>query len=547
MRDVLTNKIPIIVLALFFAVLLSGVFLPVYSDEVMTKFRVARLFLEDGNAVTLYPQCTTTAGRTVSWVFYPAGILLSAIYAHLGPFGLRVSGISLSLIWFALLAYWCLAQARDVGGALQRFAGLVAVASLGVLPYLWALSRPEQLLMLPILVLCLLALFFKEQKPARAQVAMTVGLALLLTLFFYAHPKSMFYAPFALAAVWFATATYHKAIRYGLWLFVVVLCIQNFHYFSALAGCQDAPNIQKMLAFNTLLPGMLFSAPAEFVSAAYNNLISFPDRLLIHLTFNETFQSGWLPPMVGSFEALPYLNLAIYYSLYTFIIGIHIVSIAVFLLQLVRRQVSASVVLALLLVGADLINAFFYNIQNFYAANQFMPVSIIIAALLMHSRRAVKRSNTPTLLAYSLLMLLSMASMVTLLTLVTPGITRNSSFAQSSLPGQPLSIPVLGSQLHLDSISKLGVSCGIPAESAENVVVDHMTYFAFLRDKKPIHVLYVSETGYGGDLSNGRLLPFLKGLNSPGLITRCEWVPYDFRQVQEKDDMGYCCVNFGKI
>jgi len=192
MRDVLTNKIPIIVLALFFAVLLSGVFLPVYSDEVMTKFRVARLFLEDGNAVTLFPQCTTTAGRTVSWVFYPAGILLSAIYAHLGPLGLRVSGISLSLIWFALLAYWCLTQARDLGGALQRFAGLVAVASLGVLPYLWVLSRPEQFLMLPILVLCLLALFFKDQKSARAQVAMTVGLALLLTLFFYAHPKSMF-------------------------------------------------------------------------------------------------------------------------------------------------------------------------------------------------------------------------------------------------------------------------------------------------------------------------------------------------------------------
>ncbi|MNL33761.1 hypothetical protein D3C87_1556890 [compost metagenome] len=203
--------------------------------------------------------------------------------------------------------------------------------------------------------------------------------------------------------------------------------------------------------------------------------------------------------------------------------------------------------LALLLVGADLINAFFYNIQNFYAGIQFMPVSIIITALLMHSRRAVKPSNIPTLAAYSLLLLLSMASMVALLALVTPGITRNSSFAQSSLPGQPLSIPVLGTQLHLDSISKLGASCGIPAESAENVVVDHMTYFAFLRDKKPIHVLYVSEFGYGGDLSNGKLLPFLKGLNSPGLITRCEWVPSEFRQAQEKDDMGYCCVNFGKI
>jgi hypothetical protein len=74
-----------------------------------------------------------------------------------------------------------------------------------------------------------------------------------------------------------------------------------------------------------------------------------------------------------------------------------------------------------------------------------------------------------------------------------------------------------------------------------------MSYFSYLRDKQPIHVLYVSEVGYGGDLKNGKLLPFLKGLNSPGLITRCEWVPYPFREAQEKDDRGYCCVNFGKL
>ena len=534
-------------MVMFLGVLLSGIFLPVYSDEVVTKFKVARFFLEGGNAVTLFPQCKTTAGLAVSWVFYPAGILLSAIYAHLGPFGLRVSGILLSLIWFALLAYWCLMQARDLGGALQRFVGLVAVASLGVLPYLWVLSRPEQFLILPILVFCLVALFFKERKSACAQGAMAVGLALLLSFFFYSHPKSMFYTPFVLAAVWLATAEYRKAIRYGLWLFVMVLCVQVFHNASALAGCQDAPNIQNILAANTLLPGMLLSAPAEFISAANNNLMSFPGRMLMHLTFNTTFQSGWLPPMAGSFEELPYLNLAIYYSLYAFVIGVHVLVIPIFLLQVVRCQLSASVVLALLLVGADIINAFFFNMQNFYAGIQFVPISIIIAALLMHSRRTVKLSSAPTRVAYLLLLLLSIMSMGTLLAFVTPSIIRNASLAQSSLPGQPLSIPVLGIQLHLDSISKLGGTCGVPAESAENVVVDHMTYFAFLQDKKPIHVLYVSEIGYGGDLTNGRLLPFLKGLNSPGLVTRCEWVPYEFRQAQEKGDMGYCCVNFGKL
>ncbi|WP_033046181.1 MULTISPECIES: hypothetical protein [Pseudomonas] len=547
MREAVIRKIQILHLILFFAVLLSGIFLPIYSDEVVTKFRIARLFLEEGNAVTLYPQCTATAGRAVVWIFYPAAMSLSAVYGHLGPLGLRVSGIVLALIWFGLLAYWCLRQAHDSGAGLQRFAGLVAVASLGVLPFLWVMSRPEHLLILAILVLCLSALFLKEGKSPRAQAAIGVGLAFLLSLFFYAHPKSLFYMPFALAAVWSATATYHKVVRYGLLLFVLALCVQVFLYFSALGACQDAPQIQQLLATNTLLPGMLFSAPFEFISAAYNNLISFPERMLPHLNFNATYQSGWLPPMTDSFGALPYLNLTIEYALYAFIVATHILSILVFLLQVLRRRITVPVVLALLLTGANVINAFFYNIQNFYAGVQFVPVSIIIAALLMHTRRAAKLNNASVLAAYSLLLILATASLVTLSVFVTPGLVGNAAFTQSSLPGQPLSIPVFGVQPHLESITKLGTSCNIPTQSAENVVVDHMTYFAYLRDKQPIHVLYVSEIGYGGDLSNGKLLPFLKGLNSPGLITRCEWVPYPFREAQEKDDKGYCCVNFGKL
>lgn len=547
MRDVVIKKIPVIVLVFFFGLLLSGVFLPIYSDEVVTKFRIARLFLESGDAVTLFPQCTATTGRAVSWIFYPIGMLLSALYAHLGPLGLRVSGIVLSLIWFVLLAYWCWAQTRDSGVALRRFAGFVAVGSLGVLPFLWVLSRPEQLLILAILMLCLTALFSSKPKSTRGQVSVAAGVALLLSFLFYAHPKSMFYTPFALVAAWLATASYHKVIRYGLILFVLGSCVQVFLYFNALGSCQDAPSIKLMLGANTLLPGTLFSAPNEFVSAAFNNLASFPERLLTHLTFNEVYQSGWLPPLAGSFAALPYLNSAIYYFLLVFVASLHFLAVSIFLLQLIRRQVTGPVLLALLLVGANVGNAFFYNIQNFYAGSQFVPITIIITALLMQSQRGVKETSPPTLVAYSLLLLLSIASMVTSLALVTPSITRNSSSAQSSLPGQPLSIPVFGVQSHLDSIRKLGASCDLPLKSTESVVVDHMTYFAFVQDKKPIHVLYVTEFGYGGDLTNGRLLPFLKGLNSPGLITRCEWVPNEFRQAQQKGEMGYCCVNFSKM
>lgn len=137
---------------------------------------------------------------------------------------------------------------------------------------------------------------------------------------------------------------------------------------------------------------------------------------------------------------------------------------------------------------------------------------------------------------------LSLISLFILFYLVTPNLITNSDYESASIPGQPLSIPVIGTENHLLSIQELGKLCHIPEIDAQHIV-DHMTYFAYLRNKSPIHVLYVSEGGYGGDLAEGRLLPFLREKNSPGIITRCEWMPNDFRKNEIKNDRGCCCVN----
>lgn len=535
--------VSLIVIGLFFCTLLSGIFLPVYSDEVMTKWSNARFFFEAGKLVSFFPQCAATTERAVSWVFYPAAILISSVYAHLEPLGLRVSGITLSGLWFFLLAFWCLKQTNDRASGIQRFSGLVAFASLGVMPYLWVLSRPEQMLILPVLFFCLTAFYFKQAKSLTVQTIFCLLFIVVVSCFFYVHPKSLFFSPFILVAIWLSTASYERVFRYALVLFVCAMCFQVYQETSALAACQDAPYIQSMLKMNTLLPGMLFSAPAEFLSAALNNVISFPDKMLMHLVFRDSPQSGWLPPMGVSGDFLPFLNTAIRYLLYIFVIGSHFAAVLVFLVQVVRLRVSAPVLLAVMLSLADFLNVLFYNIWNFYAGTQFVPISIVIIVLLLQLCRELKVRGVFVVSGYIFASICATSSLVVLLSAVMPSIIQNSSSSQSSLPGQPLSIPVFGAQSHIDSIKRLGKTCDLPEELAENIVLDHMTYFAYVRDKKPIHVLYVSELGYGGDLANGKLFPFLKGLKSPGVITRCEWMPSELRKAQTANDMGYCCVN----
>ncbi|WP_347903244.1 hypothetical protein [Pseudomonas purpurea] len=541
-----TRMLPLVVISLFLCLLVSGIFVPIYSDEVVSKWSASRFFLEGHNLVSLYPQCTTMSDRAVSPIFYPAALLISTVYANLSPLGIRVSGIVLALTWFALLAFWCFKQTGDKTTAIQRLAGLIGLSALGIMPYLWILSRSEQFLTLPLLIFCVTALYFKEIKSAGLQCAGALLLIVTLSCFFYMHPKSLFFLPFLLAALWLATASYHKLVRLALLSYAVILFAQVLHESNAIAACTDAPAIQSILAANTLLPKMLFSAPTEFIDAAYQNLINFPERLLRHLTFNATSQSGWLPPIEESTGFTLFVNFLIKYCFYALVVGVHLASLLTFIVQIIKRKFSAPIIMAALLAAADILNIAFFNVQHFYSGVQFVPLSIILTALLFQNVD-ISKSYGRWGIGYSVISVVSITSMIVFLLSVTPATIKNSSSSTATLPGQPLSIPVFNTQSHLKSIEELGASCGLTPGNAGNMVLDHMTYFAFLKEKKPIHVLYVSEIGYGGDLTHGRLLPFLRKLESPGIITRCEWIPNEFRKAQKSNDMGYCCVNFNDL
>jgi hypothetical protein len=317
---------------------------------------------------------------------------------------------------------------------------------------------------------------------------------------------------------------------------------------SILDACQDAPAVQALLSVNVLSPGILLVNPIEFILAAEHNLLNFLQRVTLHLTFNPTFQSGWLPPLTQSPHILVGLNVAVKYLLGGLIAISHLLAFAVAFISLLRRRLTTPIVFAVLLSVADLVNAALYNRQNFYAGIQYIPNSMIIMMLLFQC--LPKNLFSSFLRVCETIMMVFMAilasiSLMMLVYLMVPSMMRNAVFPQSTIPGQPISIPVFNTKAHLDSIRELGKLCHIPEQSAQFVAVDQMTYFAYIKDLHPVHVLYVSELAYGQDLGGGKLLPFLKRHGSPGLITRCEWVPNEMRGSQKQNQLGYCCVGFG--
>lgn len=538
--------LPVFFLVLFFCVFLSGLFLPIYSDEVVTKWTLSRLFFESGDAVTLFPQCSSTLDRSIPLVFYPAALLLAGLYSYFGPLGLRISGLLLTLFWFFGIAYWSLKRCMCSTDGLRSLAAMTALASLGVMPYLLAMARPEQLLVICILFFCLYPLYIKKDKGIHRQLCGAVFFILVASIFFFSHPKSIFFVLLVIASAWYSFRSSFKGFIWAIIVFILVLGVEVLHSASSLSGCSDAPLLQKILATNMLSPFLMLSEPSDFLTRGFSNLLQFPVRIVEHLEIKNIYQSGWLPALPVADAEFNVLNGLIKGFLLVLIMVSHILPLIIFFFQFASKNLSPPAVLAFLLVAGAIANAFIYEVWNFYGGGQVIPVSIMAISLLSPY---IPNRLIPVCIRSIFFYCLLITAAISILTLFIksfPLLRNNAEVEQAEIIGQPLSIPIFGIKSHIKSIRMLGEECGLSPEINEHLVVDHMTYYAYIETKQPIHILYVSELGFGGDLVGGRLLPFLKRINSPGIISRCKWIPTELKDMALSDNKGYCCVNLKK-
>lgn len=535
------TNLKLFLLLLFFLALLTGIYVPVYSDEIVNKFYSARFFLDNGEKITLFPQCTNTLGNMTSWVFYPAAITFSSIYADLEPLGIRISGIILGFSWVTLLAYWC--RKEFALNWINQYAFLLAFLSLGVIPYLWVLSRPEQFMILSILILTVLALHpVKNQKITSLLIYSTI-LILLLSSFFYVHPKSLFYTPFILLATWLASSNLPFPARIALISYVVALVTQTYQDAGLFSNCDTAPMTKQLLVSGTLQPSIFLQEPLTFLSAFINNLIHFPERILNHTIFSSFFQSGWLPPLTYEVPFLKALNNVIYFVLLIFIMATYLLVPIYSIFLLIRRKITPAILLSLLLVFGSILNAGFYNNQNFYDGLLYFASSIIILGIFikdLHDKRILELRMLGVALK-TLLFTASTASLVSLMYMIAPNLINSAKYERINLLEQPLSTPLFGVDKYISKIRSVGNQCGIPTSDSAYIVIDNLTYFAYYKNSTPLNLLYIGSGFFAPELKGKNLYDLLKKLNSPGIIASCNHFPSYFHQTMHKDGQ-FCCI-----
>lgn len=532
----------ILVIFLSGRTLYSGIVVPVYSDEVAMMWARGRMFAEGGNLVSLFPQCSESFVSSMPLLLWPAAAFYSLVFGSLSPFGIRLIGVSLGFIWFGGLAYLCFRTFQQRKDALAWFGAMCAVSFLGVLPFIWVLARTEN-----VLILCLLVLtgLVSISRPGVRSYIKALVIVATSALMFYVHPKALFFLPFVVIATCFVLTGANSILKYVVLLVIVSIAVQAVITARFLLQCTDAPQVKLAFSLSVLPLSMLVDSPVAFLMSGLSNVFSMPSRVVEHLLFAKTYQSGWLPPTQTS-GLMVFINFFVEWIIKAVIVGVVCGGVLKFSMGALRRHITPSAWLAMGLSLGLIANAFLYNAWHFYGAQQVIPIVLLIGLLVLSDITLPSSVLTVIRCLAVLLMSTALVSLMILNSKMVPELYRSASYEMSPPPNQPLSVPHLNQEQHFETIRALAKQCGLPASGVKNLLVDHMTYFAFSNLRQPIHIAYVTEYAYGGDLINGKLVPFLKGLGSPGAIGSCAYMSPQFRHLPQTEMNGYCCVNFGE-
>lgn len=542
---IISFKITYVVL--FLLVYATGILVPVYSDEVVTKWNTSRFFIEDGVAVALYPQCSGAVGRFIPYLFYPSAIFMDFLYFGRSPFELRLLGMLIGLVPFVLLFAYILFGSDRLSKVQSSGFFALAIAGLGFLPYLQVIARPEQMLMCGIIFFACYPLVFQKLKSGISVLFEFLVWLLVANLLFFSHPKAIFFAPLVVASGYLTLPNRSKVLAHTFTVYVVSLCVYTYAAAKILSGCTDAPILQESLNANTLSLAILTENPLLFFKLGVGYIIDSPAKILQHVVFSESTQSDWLPKAFFDNQFFIYLNASIKLILFSLIALGHAMPFILLTLAFWNKKFDKAVFVSVMLTVGSLATAFLVKNWNFYGAVVPIATSLLNLIILKKSFRSLVGKlaivDWGLRLMSFVVLIVSFSSLLFIIFHYTNNLLYRTLSKFPVMDDQELSIPAVGSETYIRGIRDLGESCGIKTMDQSNLVVDTMSYFAYQNVRHPLHILYIGENGFGGDIQGSRLIEFIANRGSPGIIAQCKWLPEAIRYSALRGDFGYCCIS----
>ena len=522
-----TRAASLVALGGLVVMLVFGLLLPVYSDEIVWRFH-ERAALDDGFDVWLNDSCGAQTIARAPWFMMPARWFSATMNLALpSPLFVRIEGVLCALAWLALL--WRL-TGRVVGDPATRNAArtlALALLGLGVLPLLLVMSRPEQALILTLGGMIAIALPRAEDRPDLAATSAVAWLKcgailMLATIALSYHIKGVLYAVIAAACLAVCARGSRTLVpRLAAGAVLAILTFAAFRYWSARFACPDDPVLARALAGQNLAAllgngGELISKLPRLVANA------LPILYVVPAIPSPEPISAWLPPHVFSptlalsFRVVMFAMWAAAGGLAVFAVVRGVATRGLVGLLEPRLVIAATIVACLLVWGFSQVT------KNMYEAAHVLPLSVLAMVLTIGSSDAAPRRVLSGLAAVALAFAL-VSQTVVVTALARPFAAAAAS--RGALPDQPLSLAALRyGEAHGDIVRAMRAA-GMP-DRLERPLIDDATYLALQRSHLPLHVLGVFGPWRG---SIADPADYLLRRKSSGIVVLCANLPPRFR------------------
>jgi hypothetical protein len=285
--------------------------LPVYTDEIVWKVAHGRLGFDGFQVPRLAPSCTADAVSLPASIV-PVRVIDTLMYQWIsGPLAIRVIGIGFFVLW--LFGTWVLLQhlVPPIADRWTIAGALVAFVTLGVMPFLMVISRPEQSLLIGITVLLIICM--QEKHPTPRSFLYEIIIATLFVfgsaVILAAHPRALFVLPLMVIAT--LKSFNRKTIVTITVLLLVFFATTYYALWAEEASCPD-PFYQRHLEPYSIMLATSSGHLSEYITKLTNVLIHDTGHFffLSSFGFYSPHTSGIIPTYPWPWSTLP-LTLAI--------------------------------------------------------------------------------------------------------------------------------------------------------------------------------------------------------------------------------------------
>jgi hypothetical protein len=532
------------VLVMLVAVLLVGMFVPVYTDEIGWRLQERAGF--DGVDKLFTETCGPNTLAVPPWFMMPVR-WYSAIFngAFADPFWIRVSGVLYALVWVGLVLVLIrrVAERREDRAVVSTIGlGLMA---LGTMPFLMVWSRPEQPIVLAAVAALILAFAdgtgpSRPLSTSRQAWGRSAAIWVLSCIAVSYHVKGLFLLPLMLACLFFASHG-RKSVAPRLTIGVLTL----FTTASAVASWSSRMACPGDSIFRMATSDNLAGAVAGVSSVGQaNNLIG---ALLSNISIFRyvamsgpqfTPMSSWLEPHQISEAASFQWAFAICVA-WALALALGAGAAIAGLIESIRqRRLDPRPILAFIAAGVAVAWTGMQHVMRGAYETKFVLLLLVLAIVLGLSSYVSERLKAARIVATVLIGVFAVISPIAITVMYAPSLDR-AARQQGRLAEQPFSLSVFGFANERPQIEAAAKLCGIKDPTkAHALMVDDATYLPLIRARLPQHV-YGLLGMWKGKISDP--IAYLKSRGSTGAVVSCSHLTPDLR-ARAKQAGDYCCL-----